>query len=146
MAKTKISATDEAGSTPIVVNRAKSKSTPREYLNHARRALTEDELTSTGAIRLLISESDRLEDRCIQLEEVEKKYHDLRVANAALEARLKLSTWHEILSGLCLAIGSFGIAQGARLMNADMSHDIGVTIVVVSSALIVAGILSKVWK
>src|SRR5258708_623698 len=102
------SATEEAGSVPIVREGAASKESPRDYLNPARRKLTEAELTSPGAIRLLISESDRLEERCATLETTASNYHDLRVEKAILEAKLKSSKWHEVLSGLCLAIGAFG--------------------------------------
>lgn len=108
--------------------------------------MSEDELKSPGAIRLLISESDRLEERCTSLEVVSAAYHDLRVEKAGLESRLKMSKWHEILSGLCLAIGSFGVATGQRLLSIDGALESGIGVMIVSALLVVAGILSKVFK
>jgi hypothetical protein len=140
------SATEEAGAVPIQQGSADAKQSPRAYLNSARRALSEDELKSPGAIRLLISESDRLEERCTSLEVVSAAYHDLRVEKAGLESRLKMSKWHEILSGLCLAIGSFGVATGQRLLSIDGALESGIGVMIVSALLVVAGILSKVFK
>jgi hypothetical protein len=140
------SPTEEAGSVPIVREGATLKESPRAYLNPARRNLTEAELTSPGAIRLLISESDRLEERCATLEATASKYNDLRVEKAVLEAKLKSSKWHEVLSGLCLAIGAFGLAQGQRLLSEPTVHDVGIAVITVSALLVIAGIASKVWK
>ena len=146
MPKVESSETDETGSTPIVTNKIKAKSPSKEYLNSARRVLKEDELTSPGAIRLLISDIDRLEERCTQLEDIEEEYNELRVKNAVLESRSKSSRWNEVLSALCLAVGSFGLAQGQRLLGIDAQHDVGIATICVSTLLVLAGIASKVWK
>jgi hypothetical protein len=138
------SPTEETGAVPIEQPGAVSKQSPRAYLNSARRNLSEDELRSPGAIRLLISESDRLEDRCASLEVTAAAYHDLRVEKAVLEAKSRASKWHEVLSGICLATGSAGIGVSFRLLALDTASGTGVLIV--SVLLVLIGIASKVWK
>ena len=148
MAETLRSQTEESGSTPVEPSAAPAdtKASPRAFLNSARRNLSEDELKTPGAIRLLISEIERLDDHCGHLQVTYETYQDLRVTHATLAAKVQVSRWNEILSGLCLAIGSFGVATGQRLLGMDGSHDAGIGIIVVSALLIVAGILSKVLK
>jgi hypothetical protein len=92
-------------------------------LNSARRNLSEDELKTPGAIRLLISEIERSDDHCGRLQSSYESYQELRVTHAALEAKSKASRWHEVLSGLCLAIGSFGVAQSGNVPRAYWFSD-----------------------
>jgi hypothetical protein len=137
-------ATDELGSTPVEIGAAERKQSPRSFLNSARRNLSEEELKAPGAIRLLIFDLERLDERCAELEPFAIRFHDLRVEKAVLEARLKTSRWHEVLSGLCLAIGSAGIGIASRLIYVDQAA--GVMVIAASAILVVAGIASKVFK
>jgi hypothetical protein len=141
------SATEESGSTPVVSNSlADTKQAARAYFGSARRNLSEEELKAPGAIRLLISEIERLDERCANLESYENKYHDLRVEKAGLESRLRTSRWHEVLTGLCLATGSAGLGLAFKLLSADVTHDSGVAVLILSAILVVAGIAAKVFK
>lgn len=137
------SPTEETGAVPVQAVTV-SKQSPRSYLNPARRNLSENELQSPAAIRLLISETDRLEDRCATLEVIVDAYHNLRVEKAEIETKLRASKWYEILSGLCLATGSAGIGISFRLLPLDLPSGTG--ILTVSALLVVLGIASKVWK
>jgi hypothetical protein len=142
----KYSATEEAGSIPIVVSHNETKQSPRSFLAPATRTLSEEELAAPGVRRFLISEIERLDERCATLEVLADSYHNLRVEKAVLEARLRASKWHEVLSGLCLAAGSAGIGASSRFLSIDGAHDTGIILLVVSAILVVVGIASKAMK
>jgi hypothetical protein len=145
-----LSPIDEGGATPLNSADAKAgtKESPHSFLASVRRNLSEDEASAPGVTRFLLSELEQLGGRCSELEVISSKYNDLRVDNAVLEARVKSSKWHEVLSGLCLAAGSAGIGGSSRFITAADSaqHDTGVVLLVVSTILVLAGIASKVWK
>jgi len=136
------SATEETGSTPVVAS--PTKRSPRSFLDSARRNLSEEELKAPGAIRLLISEIERLDERTAELQLLANAYHDLRVEKAVLDEKLKVSKWHEIMSGLCLATGSAGIGISFRLLALETATGVGALII--SVLLVLVGILSKVLK
>jgi hypothetical protein len=142
------SATEETGSTPVALGTTllETKHSTRAYLGSARRNLSEEELKAPGAIRLLISEIERLDERCANLEVYETKYHDLRVEKAGLEARLRSSRWHEVLTGLCLATGSAGIGLALKLLSEDATHGSAIGFLALSVVLVIAGIAAKVFK
>jgi len=95
---------------------------------------------------MLISESDRLETRCFELEIISTAYHDLRVEHAALKEKHKKSTLTEILVTVAVSVGSVGLALGLRLLNVDGAHETGYALMIGASVLIVAAIAAKAWK
>jgi hypothetical protein len=94
----------------------------------------------------LISESDRLEARCSELEIVATAYHDLRVDHAALKEKNKKSTLTEILVTLAIGTGSIGLALGQRLLSVDGAHETGYAMMIGAALLIVAALVNKAWK
>lgn len=148
MADQNRSATEETGAIPVALDPAfaETKHSTRSYFGPARRNLSEVELKAPGAIRLLISEIERLDERCAKLETYETNYHDLRVEKAGLEARLRTSKWHEILTGLCIATGSAGIGLAFKLLSEDATHGSAIGVLGISVVLVIAGIAAKVFK
>ncbi|WP_038972711.1 hypothetical protein [Bradyrhizobium genomosp. III] len=138
-------ATEDVGSTPVPAAPTDAKAQGRSYLG-TKRNLSEQELKAPGAIRLLISEIERLDERCAKLEVYESKYHDLRVEKAGLESRLRTSRWHEVLTGLCLALGSAGIGIGLKLLGESATKESATAVVLISTVLVIAGIAAKVFK
>ncbi len=139
-------ATDEAGATPLDTSESAIKKSPRAFLELARRNLSEEELAAPGARRFMISEIERLDDRCIALEDIAQKYNDLRVEKAVLDEKVKASKWHEVLSGLCLAAGSAGIGASTKFFGILGAERESYLLLTISAVLVIVGIVSKVWK
>ena len=139
------SITEESGATPIDAT-ATPKQSPRSHLDRVRRALLDEELTSPAAVRFLIADNDRLQERTTELDATVKDFNDLRVKCAGLEEKTKKSTATEILVTTAVAVGGFGLGQGQRLIGIVEVRDVGFVIMIGCALLIVAGLIAKAWK
>ena len=149
MAAGQPSATEEAGSTPLssaAVAAADAKETPRSFLSVARRNLTDEELAAPAARRFLIAEIERLDQICTENQVIVTEYHEQRVTIAKLQETTKPARWIEILSSICLAIGSAGLGAAPSYFSIPSATSVGVVVVALSAILLVAGIAPKVWK
>ena len=86
---------------------------PASALAGISRSLTEDELSSTGARKLIIDRLDKAEMDVVQLREYEAKYHDSDKKVAILTEKVRQVNSFEILYGACLVFGSIfaGLSQ-----------------------------------
>jgi len=75
--------TDERGALPVLTG-GEVKEAGRSFLEVARRALTEEELSGPAARRFLLYEVERLDQLCAKYESFVEKYHDQRVMIAGL--------------------------------------------------------------
>ena len=107
--------TDERGALPVAGGEVKEAG--RSFLEVARRNLTEEELSSPGVRRFLLYEVERLDQLCVKYEPFVEKYHDQRVTIATLTEGAKTSRWIEILSSMCLAIGSAGLGASISFLT-----------------------------
>ncbi len=143
------SATEEAGSVPVAaaeVAATAAKEPLYAFLGAARRDnLTADELASPGTLRYLISDLERLNDRCLGLEGVEKTYNDLRVEHARLEERANRSKWSSLLSDACLSIGSLALGAAPSYIGLPGAEKVGFVVIAGAAVLIISGIVAK-WR
>jgi len=149
MARSSSSATEETGSVLIAPEEAAAtevKETSRAFLQAARRNLNDDELATPAARRFLIAELERLDEQCRILEKYAESHHDQRVTIATLVETNKKSKWIEILSSLCLAIGSAGIGWSPSFFAVAGGFLNGIFIVATSLILIVGALAPKVFK
>jgi len=149
MASQSISPTEEAGSTPIgaeEVAATEAKETSRSFLQSARRPLTEEEVTSPAVRRFLIAELERLDQQCAELKEFERKYNEQRVEVATLRADARIARWTEIVSFVCLSVGSAGLGAAPSYFAIKDGTTLGVMLMVFSLILVLGGIISRVIK
>ena len=112
------SATDESGSIPVpadVAAATRAKEPARAFLQSARRDLSDNELATPAARRFLIADLERLDQQCAELQSYADKYHDQRVTIATLTADAQKSKWNEILSFVCLSVGSAGLGASPSI-------------------------------
>ncbi|HOD79716.1 MAG TPA: hypothetical protein PKI10_15785 [Syntrophorhabdus sp.] len=79
---------------------------PASALSGISRSLTEDELSSSGARKLIIDRLDKAEMEIIQLREFEAKYHDADKQVAILTEKAAKTNSFEFLYGATLVLGS----------------------------------------
>jgi hypothetical protein len=149
MALNPASATDESGSVPVgaeEVAATAAKEPARAFLQSARRNLSDAELSTPAVRRFLIAEIERLDKECMELEEFERQYNNQRVEIATLTASARASRWNDILSFVCLSIGSAGIGAAPSYLSLKDGATIGVMIALLSSVLVVVGVTSRVLR
>jgi hypothetical protein len=142
-------ATEEIGATPVVAaegSAVDTKEPPRGFLQAARRGLSEEELSTPAARRFLISEIERLDALCIEQQDYAKQYHDQRVIIATLTEITKSSRWTEILSFVCLTVGSAGLGAAPSYLSIPGATPIGLVFMGLSAILVIVGVASRIWK
>jgi hypothetical protein len=143
------SATEESGSTPLsgaVVLAENIKETPRAFLQAARRNLTEEDLDTPAARRFLLAEIERLDQICTDHEGLITHYHDQRVTIAELTLGSQVTRKNDLLSFVCLSVGSAGIGAAPGYFGLAGGTAYGIVVLLGSVLLFAAGILSKVLK
>ena len=141
--------TEEAGALPIAAAQGGGSvetKGQRGFLQVARRNLREEELANPVAVRFLIAELERLDEYCGEARSIVTEYHTQRVTIATLQEAAKPSKKLEILSALCLSAGSVGIGAAAKYISVPSAEGTGYVILAVSILLVIAAIVSKVWK
>lgn len=155
-----LSATDEAGATPVVSaepEAAEAKEPRRSFLKGARRDLSEDEARSAAGVRWLQAEADRLEQECGEArsetgklrrdyDSVLERYHDQRVDLATLQGTRKISIRNEILASLCLVGGSSGLSLLPTYLDIPWLARFAYIGLVVCALLFLGGIACRIWK
>jgi hypothetical protein len=77
----------------------------RGALSEIGRVLAPEELSSSGAQKLIIELLDRAEAECKRLHDYEDKYHECFTRAAVLEARVQNSTAFEVLYSASIVLG-----------------------------------------
>ncbi len=115
----------------------------RRSFARLRRELNDDELASSAVQRLLLDDIDRLETETERLQEFRGRYHRADRQCAVLEERSKTSTACDILSGVCLVVGSAALTFAPNLWTQQPSGWICLTL---GAALIVGGVAARVVR
>ncbi|MDE1918868.1 MAG: hypothetical protein KGJ57_22890 [Sphingomonadales bacterium] len=141
-------ATEEAGSTPVPSQEeaVPEKREMRGFLGAAKRDLTDEELASPAVRRFLIAEIERLESECSYLKEIQNKYNNLRVSNAALTEQSKFSVRIEVLTFLASSVGAAGMGAAPSFITVDQLSKYGWIMLALSLILVVAGVISRFKK
>ena len=82
------------------------------------RQLTNEELDSPGARKMLLDNLDRAESECASLREYESKYHDTDKRAAVLEAKLRGVRAMDVLYTVCVCVGGVIIGYGPAIGGA----------------------------
>ncbi|WP_171614355.1 hypothetical protein [Roseicella sp. DB1501] len=147
MAPRTTSATEESGSTPIspdIAAATEKKEPARGFLQSARRDLNDEEVAVPAVARFLIADIERLEQDNAEQKKIASLYHDQRVEIARLSEQNKKSKWIDILSYVCLAVGSAGLGASPSYLSIVNAWSLGVVFCVLSAILVITGVLAKV--
>jgi len=131
---------DEAGSKPIVAEEA-----PKSHsaLSRLQRELTDDELTSPGARKLLLDRLERAEEENAGLRSFRDKYYEADKRNGVLDEKLKTNTAAEIVSLGSLAVGAAAMGYSPAVWN---SQPTGLICLLFGALLTAVGIWAKVIR
>lgn len=105
---------DEAGAKLI---QADETSKSRPALAGLTRGLSDEDLKSPGAQKLLLDSLVRVEEENAALRRFQEKFHESDKNNAVLEERLKTRIAFEIISTGTLAIGSAALGYARSLTS-----------------------------
>ena len=132
-----------------------SNSIPLSPYSNLRRGISEEDLQTPAVQRILLSEVDKLENRCLELEDIlrnkmsdlsdlKDKYYSKDKEKAIVDEKFKTSVSQEILYSFCLTSGSVILG----ISNIVWSDGYGSLFVAVGILLILGGIISKAikWK
>jgi len=144
------SATEDTGATPlsgeIGPGVPEAKEPARSFLQVGRKNLSEKDLSTPAARRFLIAEIERLDQQCVEHQGFVQKFHDQRVTIATLTESAKISTWKEILSGACLAVGAAGLGAAPGYFSIPGAVSYGIVFFGISLFLVGIGVASRVWR
>ncbi|WP_156480590.1 hypothetical protein [Aquipseudomonas alcaligenes] len=110
-------------------------------LSALKRELTDKELASTGAQKLLLEDLERLKDDNHELSVFREKFHATDKALAILKEKQKRNISAEIISGSCLAIGAAALSYAPSLWASQPS---GWILLGFGVVLTLGGVLAKV--
>ena len=113
----------------------------RQSFRQVRRELTEEELISPAAQRLILDELDRLEEENTELKGISKKFHEVDKRASVLDEKFKRHTALDILSSAALAAGSLALGYAPKVWAAENAT--GPIFLVIGIVMIAGGIWSK---
>lgn len=142
---------DEGFSTPL----QRDNSIPSSPYSNIKREISEEDLQSKAVQRILLGEVDKLENRCLLLEnklaktnieysELQNTYQQRDKEKAILDEKLKKSKSQEILYSFCLAAGSVVIGFAKAVWDKGLGEEF----LTLGIFLIIGGIITKAvqWK
>lgn len=110
-----------------------------------RRDLSEEELSSPGTQKMILSDLDRLEDEVDTLLVYKDKYHAKDRSEAVLKEQLKSSTSKEVLYAVSISLGATLIGLANSIWTAENNN--GAIVLTCGIVLVVGGLISKFfWK
>ncbi|WP_163934370.1 hypothetical protein [Paraferrimonas sp. SM1919] len=113
----------------------------RQSFRQVRRELTEEELASPAAQRLILDELDRLEEENVSLKRLRTEFHTVDKKASVLNEKLKRHNALDILSSAALAAGSLSLGYAPKVWAADTAT--GPIFLVIGIVLIASGIWAK---
>jgi len=122
---------------PVVQNK-------QPFYPDSTRRITEDELKSPAAMKMLLAENERTYKELSKLKEIEDKYHKSDKDLAVAQEKIKQKTSQEILSdfnysigGALLALSSVDFKSGFKIEN---------WIFIVIGLLFISGAIISKWR
>ncbi len=114
--------------------------------SNVKRELTEEELKSPGAMRMLLSKIDDYDNCQKELKEYTEKYHQRDKECAILETAAKGNTAFEIVYSALLSIGSVLIGLYPSIPSNDTSQHVPTIVLCVGIVSIIGGIVAKLFR
>jgi hypothetical protein len=109
-------------------------------LSHLKRELTDEELASPGALKMLLEELERQREENIALQSYRDRFYSTDKELSTVKEKLKGNRSVEIVSTACLAVGAATLGYAPAAWNAQPTGGI---VLVFGSVLILAGIGAK---
>ncbi len=131
---------DEEPRSPSVSEDSLSSKMIKPY-QKIKRDLSEEELGSSGAQKLLLSELDRLEEEVISLQQFRDDFHICDKEKAVLDEKIKSSVSKEILYSVVISLGAtlIGIFNSLNVDQNNASY----IVLIGGIVLIIGGVVSK---
>lgn len=115
----------------------------RQSFSRLRYELDQEDLSSAGVQKMLLSEIERLELEAEQLESFRKNYHSTHVEKVVLNEKLKTKVYVEILFAVGLTLGSAILGLIPSINSETVSDWVFVCI---AAVLIIAAVAAKIWR
>ncbi|MCH2451068.1 MAG: hypothetical protein MK198_13100 [Gracilimonas sp.] len=115
----------------------------RRSLSNVKRELTEEELKSPAAQKLLVEELERVERERNELLDYRDNFYSVDKELSILQEKLNKNISIEVISSSCLAIGAAAIGLAPSIWEHE---PVGWYLVVFGGVLIIAGIVAKAIK
>ena len=112
----------------------------RSALAKLRRDLSEDEITSPGALKLLLDKMDSLEISVSELSDYRDKFYDSDKRVAVLETILKKDSAAEYLYGFSLTVGAVFVGLSPSVWD---KQPYGVLSILLGISLIIGAVIFK---
>jgi hypothetical protein len=112
------------------------------------RQLTNEELDSPGARKMLLDNFDRVEAECVTLREYQNKYHEADKRAAVLDARLRGVKAMDVLYTVCVCVGGVIIGYGpaiAAVVKPEVASQYNSTCTWVGGALIMVACAARIF-
>ncbi len=110
-----------------------------------RRDLSEEELSSPGTQKMILSDLDRLEDEVDTLLVYKDKFHAKDKSEAVLKEQLKSSTSKEVLYTVSISLGATLIGLSNSIWTTENNN--GAIVLTCGIVLVIGGLISKFfWK
>lgn len=110
-----------------------------------RRDLSEEELSSPGTQKMILSDLDRLEDEVDTLLVYKDRFHAKDKSEAVLKEQLKSSTSKEVLYTVSISLGATLIGLSNSIWVAENNN--GAIVLTCGIVLVIGGLISKFfWK
>lgn len=94
----------------------------KKALSKVKRELSDEELTQSGVQKLLIQQTESLEDELKETKEYISKYHLLFSENSVLKEKINGSTNYEILHNFVLSMGGVLLGISGSFYNIEKSN------------------------
>ncbi len=107
-----------------------------------RREVSEEELTSPGAVRLLLAHLDRTDEQVAELAGYRDRFYQADKERAILQERLKTKIAAEIIFATCLTVGAALIGFSPGLWS---TAPYGWISIILGSLLIAGGVVSRLF-
>jgi hypothetical protein len=127
---------DDAGATPALSPEDKTG----RALSRLKRELTDEELATPGAIKMLLEELERRREENGALQSFRDRFYDTDKQLSIATEKLKSNLSGEIISTACLAVGAAALVYAPVVWSAQPS---GWIALVFGGVLTVAGVAAK---
>jgi hypothetical protein len=129
---------DEAGSQPVTGENAPKS---RPAFSRLTKELTDDDLDTPGARKLVLDALFRAEEEKAELRLFRDRYHQADKKNGIFEEKLKTNTAVDVISMGCMAAGGIAFGYSRGLWSTQLGTAIGA--VVLGTILIFIGIIAR---
>lgn len=131
---------EPTGDQPPLVTKGTSG---RKSFSKARREMTEEELSSPAAQKLLLDEVERLEADCIEYSGFRTKFHEIDKRAAILDERFKTKVSIEIIHVACITVGAAALGYAPSIWS---NQPTAWLVAIFGTVLVIAAIVAKAVK